>query len=58
MLHSSPWLYTYSNCHQMITQQRPKGIGVVEGSPKMRFFGQPIPKWSPYTGGGGAGQGG
>ena len=21
----SPWLYTYSHCHQMVTQQRPKG---------------------------------
>ena len=25
MLHGSPSVYTYSHCHQMITQQRPKG---------------------------------
>jgi hypothetical protein len=25
VLHGSPWVYTYSHCHQMITQQQPKG---------------------------------
>ena len=25
MLHGSPWVYMYSHCHPMITQQRPKG---------------------------------
>ena len=25
VLHISPWLYTYSHCHQMATQQQPKG---------------------------------
>ena len=24
--HDSPWVYTYSHCHQMITQQQPKGL--------------------------------
>ena len=25
VLHGSPWLYTYSHCHQTVTQQRPRG---------------------------------
>ena len=25
MLHGSPWLYTDSNCHQMITSKQPNG---------------------------------
>ena len=25
MLHGSPGVYTHSRCHQMITQQQPKG---------------------------------
>ena len=25
MLHGSTWVYTYSQCHQMITQEWPKG---------------------------------
>ena len=41
MLHVSLVLCTYSHCHQMITQQWPKGPeGLLEVSPKLRFFSQ------------------
>ena len=33
VLYGSPWLYTYFHCHQMITQQQPKGR---QGSPQDR----------------------
>ena len=36
MLHGPPWVYSHSHCHQMITQQRPKGPGgVVGGHPNI-----------------------
>ena len=42
VLHSSPWVYTHSHCHQMIIQQRPKGPrGLSEVSQKLRLFSQP-----------------
>ena len=43
MLHGSPQLYTYSHCHQMITQQLPKGPqGSSRVTPKSPFFSQPM----------------
>ena len=45
MLHGSPWVEMHSSCHQMITQQQPKGprqlLGVTE---KSQFLGRPITK--------------
>ena len=35
MLHGSPWIYTHSHCHQLITQQQPKGPrGSLEVTPE------------------------
>ena len=43
VLHSSPWLYTYSHCHQMVTKQRPKGHRVSSRvTPKLRSFSHPM----------------
>ena len=43
MLHGSPWLYMYSHCHQMITQQRPKGPWGSSGvTLKLQFFSRPM----------------
>ena len=37
----APWVYTYSRCHQMITQRWPKGPqGSAEVSQKSQFFSQ------------------
>ena len=43
MLHGSPWIYWYSLCHQMITQQQltgPQGLSGVTS--KSHFFSQPM----------------
>ena len=41
MLHGIPWVSTYSYCHQMITQQQPKGPErLLEVTRKLRFFSQ------------------
>ena len=42
MLHEPPWVSMHSPCHQMITQQWPKGAhGLLEVTPKVRIFSQP-----------------
>ena len=42
MLHGSPWVYTYSHCHQMFTQHRPKGPGdLSEVTEKSQFPANP-----------------
>ena len=41
MLHGSPWLYMYTHCHQMVTQQWRKGPwGLLQVIPKLRVFRQ------------------
>ena len=36
----------YSHCHQMVTQQQPKGPqGLLEVSLKSQFISQPMPAW-------------
>ena len=43
VLHGSPWLYTYSHCHQMITQKRPKHPwGLSKVTLKSQFFNLPM----------------
>ena len=43
MLHGSPWVYMYSHCHQMITQERPKGSQGSSGvTLKSQLFSQPM----------------
>ena len=43
VLHGSPWVYTHSHCHQMITQAWPKGPrGLSEVSQKPEFSNGPM----------------
>ena len=44
--HGSPWVYICFHCHQMITQQQPKGLslGVMGNPPRITIF-QPPHAW-------------
>ena len=42
--HGFPWVFSHTHCHQMITQQRPKGPeGLSEVTHESRFLSQPMP---------------
>ena len=44
MLHGPPRVYTFSDCHQMIIQQQPKGPWrLFEVTQKVRLLSQPMP---------------
>ena len=54
MLHGSPWLYTSSRYHQMITQQRPRGRWVLsEAARKECWQTTKSSLVGPHRGGGG-----